>query len=86
MRQYIIINMSEIDKVDFNQICETSIDTIIKSVDGTKTTIKWDNEQPLFVDYLTTKEGPYNDDEILEVLQTDIWCDLSYNNEQYKII
>ena len=73
MREYIIINMSEIGKVDFEQVCETSIDTLRLSVDGTKTTLKWDGEQPSFVDDLTTKEGPYSHDEILEILSGEEW-------------
>ena len=79
MREYIIINMSEIDKVDFEQVCETSIDTLRLSVDGTKTTLKWDGEQPLFVDSLTTKEGAYNHEEILAILSTEEWT----SNEQF---
>lgn len=42
-RNYIIFNVSEIDKVDFNQVLETSAETLRRSVDGTKTFIKWDS-------------------------------------------
>jgi hypothetical protein len=42
-RNYIIFNVSEVDKVDFNQVLETSAETLRKSVDGTKTFIKWDS-------------------------------------------
>ena len=41
-RKYIIFSVDEIDKIDFNTIQETSVDTLRKSVDGTKTFIKWD--------------------------------------------
>lgn len=41
-RNYIIFNVSEIDKIDFNQVLETSPETLRRSVDGTKTFIKWD--------------------------------------------
>lgn len=41
-RNYLIIPVSEIPKVDFSQVCETSPDTLRKSVDGTKTFVKWD--------------------------------------------
>lgn len=37
-----IIPTTEVSKVDFNQVHETSADTLRKSVDGTKTFIKWD--------------------------------------------
>ncbi len=42
-RNYIIFNVSEINKVDFTQVLETSAETVRKSVDGTKTFIKWDS-------------------------------------------
>jgi hypothetical protein len=42
-RNYIIFNVSEVDKVDFTQVLETSAETLRKSVDGTKTFIKWDS-------------------------------------------
>lgn len=42
-RNYVIFNVSEIDKVDFTQVLETSPDTLRKSVDGTKTFVKWDS-------------------------------------------
>ena len=40
-RKYLIIPTSELSKVDFSQVCETSIETVRKSVDETKTFIKW---------------------------------------------
>ena len=39
-RKYLIIPTSELPKVDFSQVCETSIETVIKSVDETKTFYK----------------------------------------------
>lgn len=41
-RQYLIIPTSEVSKVDFSLVCETSSETLRKSVDGTKTFVKWD--------------------------------------------
>ena len=34
---YMIFNVSELEQIDFTQVLETSIDTIRKSVDETKT-------------------------------------------------
>lgn len=72
-RNYLILSTTEIDKIDFNQVLETSADTLRKSVDESKTFIKWDNEIPSFVNSLTTKEGPYTHSEILEILSGDEW-------------
>lgn len=72
-RQFMIFNVSELPNIDFTQVCETSADTVRKSVDGTKTFVKWDNDIPQCVVDLTTKEGPYTYDEILTILATPEW-------------
>lgn len=72
-REYIIFNVSELNKVNFNEVLETSADTVRKSVDETKTFVKWNGEAPSFVDTLTTKEGPYTHSEILTILSTSEW-------------
>jgi hypothetical protein len=41
-RKFMIFNVSELPLIDFSEILETSIDTVRKSVDGTKTFVKWD--------------------------------------------
>jgi hypothetical protein len=41
-RRFAIFSTTEIDKVDFTQVCETSVETLRRSVNGEKTFIKWD--------------------------------------------
>ena len=72
-RQYAIFSLTEIDKIDFSLVCETSADTLRKSVDETQSFIKWDGEQPAFVSTLETLEGPYTYTEILDILSTSEW-------------
>jgi hypothetical protein len=73
-RQFMIFNTEELSKIDFTEVCETSIETVRKSVDGTKTFVKWDGEEiPQCVESLTTKEGPYTYEEILIILSTPEW-------------
>ena len=72
-RQFIIFNVSELNKIDFTQVLETSAETIRKSVDETKTFVKWEGETPLCVSTLTTSEGPYTYEEILAILATEEW-------------
>ena len=77
-REFMIFNVSELPNIDFTQVLETSIDTVRKSVDQTKTFVKWDSETiPSSVDALTTKEGPYTYDEILTILATEEWTNPS---------
>lgn len=73
-RQYIIFSVNEVDKIDFTKICETSVDTLRKSMDETKTFIKWEGEQPDFVSTLSSFDGPYSNEEILEILNTTEWA------------
>lgn len=75
-RSYVIFDVSELDKINFDEVLETSAETVRKSVDGTKTFVKWDDgqEAPPSVESLTTK-GPYlTHAEILEILATEVWA------------
>jgi hypothetical protein len=74
-RKFMIFNVSELNKIDFTQVYETSQDTVRKSVDETKTFVKWDGEIPSSVNILTTKKGPYTYEEILDILTTPEWTD-----------
>ena len=73
-REFMIFNISELNQIDFIQVCETSINTVRKSIDQTKTFVKWNGDSiPLCVDALITKEGPYTYNEILSILATEEW-------------
>ena len=73
-RQFMVFNVSELDDIDFNQVLETSKDTVRKSIDGDLTFVKWDSlEIPTSVDSLTTNEGPYTYEEILAILEGPEW-------------
>ena len=73
-REFMIFNVSELDTINFNEVLETSIDTVRKSVDETKTFVKWEGEIiPPSIQNLTTKEGPYTYQEILTILTTEEW-------------
>ena len=75
-RKFMIFAVIELPMIDFTQVCETSEDTVRRSVDGIKTFVKWDSEViPSSVDSLTTKEGPYTYEEILNILSGPEWTD-----------
>jgi hypothetical protein len=76
-REFMIFNVSELGTIDFAQVLETSADTVRKSVDETKTFVKWDGQViPQCVQDLTTKEGPYTYNEMLTILSTPEWSEL----------
>lgn len=73
-RNFMIFNVSELGSVNFNEVLETSQDTVRKSVDETKTFVKWEgNDTPTSVDSLTTKEGPYLYEDMLTILSGSEW-------------
>jgi len=73
-RHYVIFNTNETGSIDFNEVLETSIETLRLSVDETKTFVKYEGEtMPTSVLSLTTKEGPYSHEEILAILATEEW-------------
>tara|TARA_R110000851_G_scaffold297938_1_gene453366 strand:- start:725 stop:985 length:261 start_codon:yes stop_codon:yes gene_type:complete len=72
-RSFMIFNVSELNKIDFNEVLETSTNTVRKSVDTTKTFVKWDGNTPSSVLTLTSNEGPYTYPEIMGILSTDVW-------------
>jgi hypothetical protein len=74
-RRYLIILVSQLSKVDFNQVGETSAETVRKSVDQTKTFVKYEGQDPTFVSQLTNTEGPYTHEQILNILSTEEWTE-----------
>ena len=74
-RRFVIFEVTELSTIDFTQVYETSIDTVRKSVDETKTFVKYDMPQPSSVTALTTKSIEYTYDEILQILATPEWTD-----------
>ena len=76
MITYITINTDELSLVDFNEVMETSEDTVRLSVDGLETVLKWEGDEPSFVSTLSSYEGPYTHEEILAIMATPEWTSL----------
>ena len=74
-RNYMIFNVSEINSINFNEVMETSADTLRKSIDESKTFVKWEGSTPSTIDSLTTKEGPYTHSQILSILSGADWTE-----------
>jgi len=62
-RNFIIFNPSEMDKINFSEIIETSPQTLRFSINGS----------PAFVSTLTTKEGPYTYSQMETILISNEW-------------
>ena len=69
MRTFVILNTEELDIVDFSQVAEISAETCRRSIDGTKTFVKFEGDTPSFL------EGKiqYTHSEILSILSSPEW-------------
>ena len=75
-RHYIIFDTAETGSIDFSQVFETSHETLRFSTSSARTFVKYHGEtMPTSVSGLTTKEGPYSHDEILNILTGSEWTD-----------
>jgi hypothetical protein len=75
-KHYVIFNVSELDKINFDEVFETSSETVRKSVDETLTFVKYaTDEMPSSVGSLETKEGPYTKEEMITILGTPEWTE-----------
>ena len=70
-RNYVIIDSSEVSSVDFNQVLETSADTLRYSLDGSQTFVKYEGNKPRFLYGKTA----YTHSEILSILSGSDWTD-----------
>ena len=68
MRQYIIIDVSELDNLYFDELATTSKETARRSLDGTNAIVSFDETPPYFA-FSTT----YTNDELLELINNNDW-------------
>lgn len=72
-RHYVIVPSGAVHSIDFNEVMETSADTVRFSVDGTQTFVKYEGDMPPSVSALPEKSVEYGHHEILEILSTEAW-------------
>jgi hypothetical protein len=72
-KTYATFDLSEINVINFDEINQTSQDTIRTSVDGLKGIISWIGEIPSSILELKTLSPLYNQSEMIEVCSTSEW-------------
>ena len=76
MKLYCIINVEDVEKINFADVMQTSPKSMRRSLDGTKTFVKYEGEQP---DCLFTIAGnatglpEHTHEEVLEILKGPEW-------------
>ena len=71
--KYLIMLVSEINKIDFDQVEITSEKTLTYSADGLKTIIEWAGIEPTFLFDLSYKDGPYDLEQMQQIIQSSEW-------------
>ena len=71
-KKYIIFDMSEIDNVNFNEVLQTSKESLRISQTN-KSILKYEGVMPSSIQNLTTKSREFTYDEILVELNNPEW-------------
>jgi hypothetical protein len=77
-RQFAIFSTTELDQIDFTEVLETSAETCRLSTSGDLTFVKWENGTavPPSVQALTTIQGFYTYEEMLDILSGEEWVSI----------
>lgn len=75
MKNFVIIDSSEVSNVDFDQVQETSAGTLRYSLDGTKTFVKFEGDTPSFL----LGKTQYTQAEMRSILNGAEWTDPDAN-------
>lgn len=70
---YAVINISDINLIDFNQVAQTSADTVRRNIAQTQFVIKWNTKPTFIADGSVVPVGTYNHTAILELMATPEW-------------
>ena len=70
-RKYVIISKDDVSSIDFDQVFETSANTLRYSIDDSQTFVKFEGDTPSFLDGKTQ----YSHSEILTILSGSDWTE-----------
>lgn len=71
-RKYIIVMTSDLYKVDFSEVIQNEGQVLRKNSNSDKCILKWDYDGfPSFLPNLTYYDGPFNNEEIINILSND---------------
>ena len=70
MKNFVIINSSEVNTVNFDEVREAGPSSLRYSLDGTKTFVKYEGTQPFFL----LGKTEYTHEEILPIMQSPEWA------------
>lgn len=71
MKTYCIINSTDVSSIDFDQVFETSAETLRYSLDDSQTFVKYEGAKPRFL----YGKDTYTHSQILEILAGEDWTE-----------
>ena len=72
MRTYVIVNTTDLELLDYDQLLTTSDETATRNIKGDKAIVKYEGDMPSTIDELTTKTI-HTHEEILVIVNSDEW-------------
>lgn len=73
MNNYVIIQSTDKDNLDFNQVQENCYEITRKNSDNTKFIVEYTGELPSSISSLNSYDGPYNEESIFTVVTGSEW-------------
>lgn len=85
---YAVINIEDLDRVDFSQVGETSADTVRKNLlnPTTQFILKWDIEPTFITDGTIVPDNTYTHKECLELMAAEDWTDSDPLGIKYTLL
>lgn len=74
-RQYVILEDDEVSTINFDEVLETSVDTLRYNLAGDQTFVKYDGRKPRFL----YGKDTYTHSQMLEILAGEEWTDPNLN-------
>ena len=72
MRTYVIVNTTDLELLDYDQLLTTSAETATRNIKGDKAIVKYTGDMPSTIEALTTKTIHTHED-ILVIVNSDEW-------------
>ena len=73
-RKFVVFPYNQINNIDFSEVLESAPNTVRRSVDGTQTFVKWDEDIiPKSVLSLRSPKTIYRYDAMMQLLATPEW-------------
>jgi len=78
--RFVYFSISETGSIDYNEVEETSSETLRLSTDGSLSFVKYEIPQPTTIANLSTKSQEYDYETFLDILATSTWTPVGSAN------